>query len=99
MLNLKNLNKVIVNEERTTSKSVFIDNFIDHEYGNTKIYKAKKRLELRLHPKKWIDSGAFVKITTSFISKHVNLREKSVGTKYLKKSIEDLEKIKIKFVK
>lgn len=98
VLNLKSLNSVKVNERRTTKKSVFLENFIDNEYGNTKIYKAKKRLELRLHPKKWIDDGLAVKITTSFIPKHVNLREENVGVDYLKKRIEDLKNIAVEFV-
>lgn len=98
LLNLKKLSGVKVNEKRTTKKSVFLENFIDNEYGNTKIYKAKKRLELRLHPKKWIDNSLAVKITTSFIPKHVNLREKNVGVDYLKKQIEDLKNISVEFV-
>jgi hypothetical protein len=98
VLNLKNLENVKVNKKRTTKKSVFLDDFIDNEYGNTKIYKAKKRLELRLHPKKWIDSNSALKITTSFISKHVNLREENVGVEYLKTSIEDLKNIIVEFI-
>lgn len=98
VLNLKNLNQVKVNKKRTTKKSVFLDGFIDDAYGNTKIYKAKKRLELRLHPKKWIDNNMALKITTSFISKHVNLREENVGSEYLKKRIKDLKNIKVSFV-
>jgi len=97
-LNLKNLINVKVNKKRTTKKSVFLDEFIDNEYGNTKIYKAKKRLELRLHPKKWIDDNATLKITTSFISKHVNLREENVGGEYLEKRIEDIKNIMVEFV-
>ncbi len=98
VLNLKNLNNVRVNKKRTTNKSVFLDDFIDNEYGNTKIYKAKKRLELRLHPKKWIDNNSALKITTSFIAKHVNLREENVGVEYLKTRIEDLKNIAVEFM-
>lgn len=98
VLNLKNLNNVNVNKKRTTKKSVFLDDFIDNEYGNTKIYKAKKRLELRLHPKKWIDNNSALKITTSFISKNVNLREENVGVEYLKTRIEDLKNITVEFM-
>lgn len=98
VLNLNNLNNVKVNKKRTTKKSVFLDDFIDNEYGNTKIYKAKKRLELRLHPKKWIDNNSALKITTSFISKHVNLREENVGVEYLKTRIEDLKNITVEFM-
>jgi hypothetical protein len=98
VINLDNLAKVKVNKNRTTKKSVFLNDFIDNSYGNTKIYKAKKRLELRLHPKKWIDNNASLKITTSFISKHVNLREENVDAEYLKKRIEDLKNIEVEFV-
>lgn len=98
VLNLKKLKNVQVNKTRTTKKSVFLDNFINSEYGNTKIYKAKKRLELRLRPKKWIDTGMSIKITTSFISKHINLREEKVGLDYLKKRIEDLKNVEVKFI-
>ena len=30
-------------------KNITIDNFIDEKIGNVKLYKSKKRLELRLH--------------------------------------------------
>jgi hypothetical protein len=95
---LKNIDNIKVNKERTTKKSVFLENFIDNEYGNTKIYKAKKRLELRLCPKKWIDSGSAVKIVTSFISERVNLRDQNVDSEYLKKRIKDLKNITVDFV-
>lgn len=98
VLNLKNLNNIEVNKKRTTKKSVFLNGFIDEQYGNTKIYKAKKRLELRLHPKKWVDNNATLKIKTSFIAKNVNLREENVGAGYLKKRIEGLKNITVEFV-
>ncbi len=44
-LNLKNLS---VN--KATQTSIFVDNFIESKYGNVKIYKSKKRMELRLLP-------------------------------------------------
>lgn len=31
-----------------TCKSIMIDNFINNEFGNLRLYKSKKRLELRL---------------------------------------------------
>lgn len=97
-LNINNLKKVSVNTNRTTNSSVFLDNFITHELGNTKIYKAKKRLELRLKPKKWIDDDMVVKISTSFMPLHVDLRGEKIGARYLENEIKKLQKIKIDFV-
>lgn len=36
---------------RSTSTSVFVQDFVDDKYGNVKIYKSKKRMELRVYPK------------------------------------------------
>lgn len=33
----------------TTCKNIMVNNFIDHQFGNVKLYKSKKRLELRLN--------------------------------------------------
>ncbi len=98
VINLNALKKVGVNGDRTTTKSVFLKNFIDGEYGNTKIYKAKKRLELRLHPKTWVDNDMALKITTSFIPTHINLREEKVDAEYLKKEIDKLNNIEVQFI-
>ncbi|MFA6190126.1 MAG: hypothetical protein WC711_01250 [Candidatus Staskawiczbacteria bacterium] len=98
VLDLNKIQLVDINKNRTTSKSVFLDNFIDNELGNAKIYKAKKRLELRLKPKKWVDSDMALKITTSFIHQGVNLRDKDIGPAYLKNEIDKINSIKIEFV-
>jgi hypothetical protein len=98
VLDLNKLKDVTVNKSRTTAKSVFLDNFINSEFGNTKIYKAKKRLELRLKPKKWLDENNLIKITTSFVSQPVNLRDKVVDSKYLKDEIEKINNIRIDFI-
>jgi hypothetical protein len=37
---------------RSTDTSVFVQGFIEAKYGNVKIYKSKKRMELRVFPKK-----------------------------------------------
>lgn len=97
-IDLRNLDAVSVNSERTTADSVFLDSFISDKYGNTKIYKAKKRLELRLKPKAWIDDNAFVQITTSFGSNNVDLREVEVGPEYLQQQVEQLQNVEINFV-
>ena len=97
ILNVNKLEDVSVDTLRTTKKSVFLSNFIDAEFGNTKIYKAKKRLELRLTAKKWIDEGKSIKITTSFTHSHVDLRKENVGPEYLEKEIDKIKGINIKF--
>jgi len=97
-LDINNLKNVSVNKVRTTVSSVFLDNFIAEKLGNTKIYKAKKRLELRLKPKSWVDNDMAIKISTSFMPSHVDLRKENVGPKYLEKEIKKLQKIKIDFI-
>lgn len=44
-----------------TNKSILIDNFIDKKLGDVKLYKSKKRLELRLC-KDIINSDCSVKL-------------------------------------
>lgn len=56
------------------SSSLFIDNFIDNSYGKIKIYKAKKRLELRLRPKYWVDHNMTLNFDLNFHSSQVNIR-------------------------
>lgn len=98
VLNLENLDKVNVNRRRTTKTSVFLSNFIADEYGNTKIYKAKKRLELRIHPKTWVNNNKAVKITTSFNPFNVDLRVEDVGLRYLEEQIKKIQEIKVEFI-
>lgn len=97
VLNLKNLKSIGVDMTRTTRNSVFLNNFISSDYGNTKIYKAKKRLELRIRPKKWVDNNKVIRITTSFNPSKVNLREKNVNEEYLQEQIKKIKKIKFNF--
>ena len=46
----KNLDNLSVNP-KSNEKSLFVDNFIKSNYGEVKIYKSKKRMELRLKAK------------------------------------------------
>lgn len=46
---------------KTTGKSTFIENFINDKYGNVKIYKSKKRMELRCRPKNMEADNLFIK--------------------------------------
>lgn len=50
-LNLKLISQISL--KSGTAKSVFLTGVIEEKFGNAKIYKAKKRLELRLTPSAW----------------------------------------------
>lgn len=69
---LKNLENAKVNEKRTSKDSVFIDNFIDGKYWYIKIYKAKKRLELRLKPKNWFDDNLCIEFLLELDWEEIN---------------------------
>ena len=45
---------------KDSKDSVWVNNFIDNEYGDIKVYKAKKRMELRLRPRKWINNNKVI---------------------------------------
>jgi hypothetical protein len=59
--NCKNIINMSFQEFTKTSKSAIIHNFIDMKYGETKLYKSKKRIELRLN-KNMIDEFCSVKL-------------------------------------
>lgn len=50
-LNIDNINNMEFNCFTRSCKNINISNFIDDKYGNVKLYKSKKRLELRLDKK------------------------------------------------
>lgn len=82
-IDVADLNKISVNKERTTKTSVFLDNFIDPDYGNTKIYKSKKRLELRLRPKKWVESNHAVLFSTNYLPEQADLRKEVMDSNFI----------------
>lgn len=94
-INVNFLDKVEVDKTRTTKNSVFLNGFIDSEYGNSKIYKAKKRLELRLLPRKWIDSGHSVIFRTNFKAIESDLREVIDDPNLLQSNLDKINKLKI----
>jgi len=55
--NLVNTTVDITRTDKPNTQSVFINWFLDAKYWFTKIYKAKKRLELRLKAKNWNDDN------------------------------------------
>jgi hypothetical protein len=98
LLDTNNLSNVTMNQKRSTDKSTFLENFINPKFGNTKIYKAKKRLELRLRPLSWIQQDKFIKIETSFISTGIHLRNVDNLENYLSLEIEKTKKLTVKFI-
>ncbi|MCB5397652.1 hypothetical protein [Intestinibacter bartlettii] len=74
-ININNIDMIATNKDKTTSTSIFLNNVIDDHFGNAKIYKSKKRLELRLKPKYWVDNNHVITFDFSeFIPPMVNLR-------------------------
>jgi hypothetical protein len=74
-VDLINLNQTTVNKLRSTSDSIWIDGFIEDTFGHVKIYKAKKRFELRLKPKKWVENDLVIPFKTDFEAITSNIRE------------------------
>ena len=58
-------------------KSVFVTGFIDEKYGNVKVYSSKRRMELRLRPRAWIDEKLV--ITFNPDEKSFNPKKKLLG--------------------
>lgn len=46
--------------KKTSPTSVFVDNFLNSDYGEVKIYKSKKRMELRLYAKKLQENNLLI---------------------------------------
>ena len=74
-VNLDNLKYTEVNNKRSTNDSVWIKNYIDDELGHVKVYKAKKRLELRLKPKCWVENNLVKTFNIDFDQIEVDVRE------------------------
>jgi hypothetical protein len=63
------INKIdCIEVDRTSSASIWIKNLIDSEYGESKIYKAKKRMELRLYPYNWIEDDLVISFDNSLLN-------------------------------
>ena len=82
--------------DRKTGLSVFVEGFCDPRYGQVKIYKSKKRMELRTRPYNLDgDSKLFTwDFSNIYTQKKVNLRNiisnKKKFKKYLNKEFDDL---------
>jgi len=84
-----------VNVGKTTDTSVYLKNFIEDHYGNTKIYKSKKRLELRLSSKNWVDDGLAVLFKTNFEHNHIRLYDEDLNEQFLHEQFNRINSIRI----
>jgi len=78
-VDLSKLNDTKIDDTNSTKDSIWIKGFISTDYGKIKIYKAKKRLELRLRPKKFVDSDMVISFETNFKQISTNIREKIIN--------------------
>lgn len=74
-VNTNALGDITVNQERSSKNSVYINNYIQWELWNVKIYKAKKRMELRLHPKTRQDKWYLIPFELNINDEPINFRE------------------------
>lgn len=66
---------VTINHDRSSQSSVFLQWYINDQFGSVKIYKAKKRMELRLNPKQWQESWLLIHFPLSLSSNQINIRD------------------------
>lgn len=91
----QNINNFTLESRKYTkdSNSIFLENVIDSNFGQAKIYKAKKRLELRLYPNAW-ENNHSIKMKLERVSDKVKLR--GLGDKHFKNfKIKNVEKLKV----
>lgn len=88
-VDLSQLDNTKINLTRSTNDSIWIKEFIQDDFGHIKIYKAKKRLELRLKPKKWVDNNMVLSFDTNFKQISTNIREKIISNE-LETYIDDV---------
>ncbi len=95
-VDIDNISKVEVSS--TTNMSVFLNNFIEERYGKAKIYKAKKRLELRLRPKNWVDDNLAVLFETDFQQDHIRLYDEDLNEEFLRKQFDRINSVKVNII-
>ena len=64
----------LISVDKSTKSSVWIKDFIEPRYGKSNIYKAKKRMELRLYPFNWIEDNLVI----SFKNPNISLKAKNL---------------------
>ncbi|MGI5898044.1 MAG: hypothetical protein ACOX6Q_02695 [Candidatus Dojkabacteria bacterium] len=89
-LELGNLSNVVVDNTSKRKEAVVLKNFIDAQLGTARIYKAKKRLELRLYPAEWESRGNYIKFSCSFNIDKVKLKNQIIDEESLRERFLDL---------
>ncbi len=74
-LNLNKLDNIEANINKSNGNNAVVDKMIDDEYGNIRIYKAKKRMELRLKTSKWVEEDKVIKFEFNTMIPRANLRD------------------------
>ena len=95
-INHNNLDEVTKGKVSAKKTSVWFNNFIDEKFGNVKVYKSKKRVELRIRPQEFIKNKSYLEFKIENKIKSLNLREifenKNKKNKYLLKEDKKFKK-------
>jgi len=95
-INHNNLDEVTKGKVSPKKTSVWFNNFIDEKFGNVKVYKSKKRVELRIRPQEFIKNKSYLEFKIENKIKSLNLREifenKNKKNKYLLKEDKKFKK-------
>ena len=95
-INHNNLDEVTKGKVSPKKTSVWFNNFIDEKFGNVKVYKSKKRVELRICPQEFIKNKSFLNFDINNKIDTKNLREifenKNKKNKYLLKQSKRIKK-------
>lgn len=97
-VNINLISKENIGIRKTSDKSIFLSGVIDDKYGSVKIYKSKKRMELRLKPKNLLNDQFLVTFDIPIYRKEINMYELIQDEKryesYLKEKVRKIFRIK-----
>ena len=89
-VNQGELKNVTIDKSKISSTSIFTNKYIDNKFGNVKLYKSKKRLELRLRPGGLEKAGRLLKVMTLKPLGTVDLRKLVANEEESKKYLNEL---------
>lgn len=81
-----------ISVKNTSRQSVWAANYIDDNYGEVKVYKAKKRIELRLYPKCWVDNDRVIELPVPYLLGEKNIRDLVADAEKFKEYKIDISK-------
>ena len=95
-INPDKLDEVSKGNISSKKTSVWFNDFINPKFGNVKVYKSKKRVELRIHPQEFIKNNSFLNFNIDNKINTKNLKEifknKNKKNKYLLKETKKIKK-------